>query len=57
MNEADLYIADRMLARQIALMRYTASERKRVLKIFSDMEDELKARLAKNITAIERGRG
>jgi len=56
MNEADLYIADRMLARQIALMRYTASERKRVLKIFSDMEDELKARLAKNITAIERGR-
>jgi len=57
MNEADLILADKIISHQVALLRYSASEKNRIMALFAQMEKELKAKLASDdITEFTRQR-
>lgn len=56
MNKADLLIADKLLAHQIDLFRFTAGERKRVLGVLTDMQDELVDKLKTGLTDFGKAR-
>jgi len=53
----DNYLADRVLTRQLYLLRFTAGEQKKVLAVLVDMRAELVAKLrAGDVTDFTRGR-
>ena len=53
----DSYLADRVLTRQLYLMRFSAGEKKKVLAVLVDMRAELVAKLrAGDVTDFARGR-
>jgi len=53
----DSYLADRVLTRQLYLMRFSAGEKKKVLAVLVDMRAELVAKLrAGDVTDFTRGR-
>ena len=56
MKKTDQIIADKVLSRQISLMRFTAGEKKKVLDLFLQMQMELKAKLQNGFTSFEKER-
>ena len=57
MQQLDSYLADRVLTRQLYLMRFSAGEQKKVLAVLVDMRAELVAKLrAGDVTDFARGR-
>ena len=52
----DSYLADRVLTRQLYLMRFSAGEKKKVLDLFLQMQAELKMKLANGFTSFEKKR-
>ena len=56
MNKADRALADKIIAHQIQLMRFTAGEKKKVFNILMQMQTELKAKLLNGLTTYEKGR-
>ena len=57
MQQLDSYLADRVLTRQLYLMRFSAGEQKKVLAVLVDMRAELVAKLrAGDVTDFTRGR-
>ena len=56
MKKADQIIADRVIANQITLMRFSASEKQKVFKLFLQMQAELKAKLVTGLTSYEKAR-
>jgi SPP1 gp7 family putative phage head morphogenesis protein len=56
MKKSDRIIADKILANQMYLQRFTAGEKKRMFKILLDMQTELKMKLTNGFTDLERKR-
>lgn len=56
MKKTDQIIADKVLTRQISLMRFTAGEKKKVFDLFLQMQAELKMKLANGFTSFEKKR-
>jgi len=56
MNKTDLYFTDEYLAHQVALLRFTSGEQKKVLALLSTMEKELKVKLLGDLTDFGRAR-
>jgi SPP1 gp7 family putative phage head morphogenesis protein len=55
-KKSDRIIADKILANQLYLQRFTAGEKKRMFKVLLDMQTELKMKLTNGFTDIERKR-
>lgn len=55
-GEADLILADEILSHKINLMRFTASERARVLKLLQKMQTSLRAKLLTDLTDFGKAR-
>lgn len=56
MKKSDLAIADKIIANQINLMRFTAGERKKVFEILMRMQTELKIKLTNGFTPFSKAR-
>ena len=56
MKKSDIAIADAILSNAIRIERFTASEKKKLFKIFLTMQTELKAKLANGYTPYEKTR-
>jgi hypothetical protein len=56
MNNVDQYLADKMIANQISLFRFTAGERKKVLALLSEMQRELRIKLLGDLTDFSKRR-
>jgi len=56
MKKSDLLIADKFIANQLALQRFTANEKKEAFKMLLAMQTELKAKLANGFTPHEKKR-
>jgi hypothetical protein len=56
MKKSDRAIADYIISRQITLMRFSAGEKAKLFKIFLQMQNELKAKLATGFTPFEKKR-
>lgn len=56
MKKTDQIIADKILTRQLSLMRLTAGEKKKVFDLFLQMKKELKMKLANGFTSFEKKR-
>jgi hypothetical protein len=56
MQQLDSYLADRVLTRQLYLMRFSAGEKKKVLAVLVDMRAELVAKLQNGFTPYEKTR-
>ena len=56
MKKSDIAIADAILSNAIRIERFTASEKKKLFKVFLQMQTELKAKLATGFTPYEKTR-
>ena len=56
MKKSDIAIADAILSNAIRIERFTASEKKKLFKVFLQMQTELKAKLANGYTPYEKPR-
>jgi SPP1 gp7 family putative phage head morphogenesis protein len=56
MKKSDIAIADEILSNAIRIERFTASEKKKLFKVFLQMQTELKAKLASGFTPYEKTR-
>lgn len=56
MKKSDIAIADEILSNAIRVERFTASEKKKLFKVFLQMQTELKAKLASGFTPYEKTR-
>ena len=52
----DSYLADRVLTRQLYLMRFSAGEQKKVLAVLTQMQKELRLKLMGDLTDFSRSR-
>jgi hypothetical protein len=50
MKQADLQIADKVIANQLYLLRFTAAEKKKAFNVFMQMQIELKAKLLNGLS-------
>jgi hypothetical protein len=55
-KKSDIAIADEILSNAIRIERFTASEKKKLFKVFLQMQTELKAKLASGFTPYEKTR-
>ena len=56
MKKSDIVIADEILSNAIRIERFTASEKKKLFKVFLQMQKELTAKLSTGLTDFGKAR-